>query len=352
MNWRPKQTSAITAPPGRPPTTSSPFDGLREALPNSEIVHVDGSDRIAAARAAAGADVAIVVAGLNWNDEGEYITNDNTDSLDILGFPFNSRILQFVSGKVAAMGKRFAKGGDRRSLMLHPGDEALIAAVAAANPRTAVVVIGGSAIIMEAWRHRVAAILMAWYPGMEGGRAIAEVLTGAHEPGGRLPVAIPTDPRHLPFFDADAESIVYDSWWGQRKLDRDGHSAAFPFGFGLGYTTFEMELIDHRVFNDGASATVRVRNTGPRSGSTVAQIYAINDGPEAVPQLIGFRRVEMPAGGVDDVAVSLDLTPTMRRDPETRTWSRRPGEWGIVVSPCSPSAMTHIRPLLADHGAR
>src|SRR6185436_7685903 len=101
--------------------------------------------------------------------EGEFIANDNTESLKILGFPFNSRVLQFVGGKVAALGKRFAKGGDRQSLTLHRPDEELIAAVAEAHTRTAVVVIGGSAIIMEAWRHHVPAVLMAWYPGMEGG---------------------------------------------------------------------------------------------------------------------------------------------------------------------------------------
>ena len=336
----------------RPPATSSPLDGLREALPHTEIVYVDGSDAAATARAAADADVAIVVAGMTWNDEGEFIANDNTESLKILGFPFNSRVLQFVAGKFAASGKRFAKGGDRQSLTLHRADEELIAKVTEANAHTVVVVIGGSVIIMEAWRHHVPAVLMAWYPGMEGGRAIADVLTGAQEPGGRLPVAIPTDASHLPFFDARAATIAYDSWWGQRKLDRDGHPAAYPFGFGLGYTTFVMELVDHRASDGEAVATVHVRNTGQRAGSTVAQVYAISDAADGVPQLVGFRRVELPAGGQDRVAINLDLTPTMQRDPETRTWSRRPGEWGIVVSSCSPGTPTNVRPLLTESGAR
>lgn len=336
----------------RPPATCSPLDGLREALPNTHIVHVDGSDPVAAARAAADAEFAIVVAGMTFDDEGEYIANDNTESLKVLGFPFNSRILQFLGAKFADVGKRFAKGGDRKSLTLHRSDEALIASVADANPRTAVVVIGGSAIIMEAWRQRVPAILMAWYPGMEGGRAIADVLTGAQEPGGRLPVAIPTDARHLPFFDAAAKTIVYDSWWGQRKLDRDGHSAAYPLGFGLGYTSFEMKLVDHRLSDGEAVATVRVRNTGGRAGSTVVQVYAVSDAAGAVPQLVGFRRVELPAGAVDTVDVSLDLTPTTQRDPETKVWSPRPGEWGIVVSDRSPTTPADVRPLLASDDAR
>ena len=336
----------------RPPATSSPLDGLREALPHNRIVHVAGSDPATAARAARDADAAIVVAGLNWSDEGEFVANTNPDSLNALGFPFNSRVLRFIGGKLASLSKRFAQGGDRKALTLHRPDEALIATVAAANPRTVVVVIGGSAIIMEAWRHQVPAILMAWYPGMEGGRAIADVLTGAQEPGGRLPVAIPTDACHLPFFDTEAKTIIYDSWWGQRKLDRDGHPAAYPFGFGLGYTTFDMELLNHRVADGEAVATVRVRNTGQRAGSTVAQVYVISDADDAVPQLVGFRRVELPAGGEDTVAIDLDLTPTTQRDPETRTWSRRPGQWGIVVSPCSPSTSTDARPLLTEETAQ
>ncbi|WP_319455992.1 MULTISPECIES: beta-glucosidase family protein [unclassified Mycobacterium] len=335
----------------RPPAVSSPLDGLREALPHTQIMHLDGSDPAAAARAATDADVAIVVAGMTWDDEGEFIANTDMDSLNVLGFPFNSRVLQFIGGKLATFGKQFAKGGDREVLTLHGSDEALISTVVAANPRTAVVVIGGSAIIMEAWRHQVAAILMAWYPGMEGGRAVADVLIGAQEPGGRLPVAIPTDARHLPFFDAHAKSIVYDSWWGQRKLDRDGNAAAYPFGFGLGYTTFDMELIDHAVSDQEAVATVRVMNTGRRAGSTVAQVYALSDAADAVPQLVGFRRVELPAGGEETVEISLDLTPTKQRDPETGTWSRRPGEWGIVVSSCSPTTPTNVRPLLVDSDA-
>jgi beta-glucosidase len=161
----------------RPPSTSSPLDGLREALPHTMIVHVDGSDPAAAVRAAADADAVIVVAGMTWNDEGEFIVNDNMDSLDVLGFPFNSRVLQFVGGKLATLGKRFAKGGDRQALTLHRPDEELIAALAAANPRTVVVVIGGSAIIMEPGDTRSR---RSWWPG-----------TRAWKEAGRSPTSSP-----------------------------------------------------------------------------------------------------------------------------------------------------------------
>jgi beta-glucosidase len=113
-----------------------------------------------------------------------------------------------------------------------------------------------------------------------------------------------------------------------------------------------MELVDHRASDGEAVATVRVRDTGQRAGSTFAQVYGIGDAADAVPQLVGFRRVELPAGGEDTVAINLDLTPTMQRDPETRTWVRRPGEWGVVVSACSPGASTNVRALRADNGAQ
>jgi beta-glucosidase len=307
-----------------PPATCSPLDGLREALPGVEVVHARD------AAAARDADAAVVVAGMGFADEGERMLNDHPDALAVFGFPFTLRPVRVLAGRLAS---RFAQGGDRRSLTLPARDEKLIAAVAAANPRTVVVLIGGSAIVMESWRHRVPVILLAWYAGMEGGRAIADVLTGAAEPGGRLPFAIPTDAAHLPFFDPHARRITYDARWGQRKLDLDGHPAAYPFGFGLGYTTFDMHLI--RVA-DG-SAVVGVTNTGQRSGSTVVQVYAVDDeAARPVPNLVGFRRVALDAGARAEVTVDLDLTPTRERDPATRTWTRRPGTWRLLAAPHSP----------------
>lgn len=325
-----------------PPSTVSPLQGLREALPTVDIIHCDGTDLAASVRTASVADAAIVVAGLDANDEGERILAEGGPGPALFGFPFTLRPVRYLLDKITVRAgelfSQFGRGGDRTSLTLHTGDENLIEAVALANPRTAVVVIGGSAILMDAWRDAVPAILVGWYPGMEGGRALADVLTGAAEPGGRLPVAIPRRAEHLPFFDPDASSVVYDAWWGQRKLDRDGNPAAFPFGFGLGYTTFEVELIAHRAAETDGVATVRVANTGSRPGSTVVQIYAFDsDAPRPVPQLIGFTRVELAAGKNAAVDVHLDLTPTRERDPRTRMWSRRSGMWRILAVPHSPS---------------
>lgn len=320
----------------RPPTTCSPLQGLREALPGTDLLHV-ARDPAAAARAARHADAAIVVVGLGPRDEGERLLAVGGPDPRVFGFPFRLRpVRRLLNAAIAAAG-RILGGGDRSRLTLHPDDEALVTAVAAANPRTAVILIGGSAILTESWRHDVAAILMGWYPGMEGGRALADILTGTTEPGGRLPFAIPTDAAHLPLFDPSAEAVTYDAWWGQRKLDRDGVRAAFPFGFGLGYTTFDVELVGHCADDEGGVADVRVTNTGARPGSAVVQVYAFDAAaPRPVPQLVGFRRVVLDSHATETVAVALDLTPTRQRDPHTRTWSRRPGDWRVLAAQHSP----------------
>ena len=311
-----------------PPSTRTPLEGLRQALPATNITFDDGTNRASAIKTAAQADAAVVVVGYEAGDEGEMMMDPNMD-LSILGWPFTTKPAKALIAKIAAwQGPRtLGTGGDRDSLTLHPEDEQLILDVTSANPRTVVVVIGGSAIIMEAWRHQAPAILMAWYPGMEGGRAIADILTGAREPGGRLPLAIPTSADHLPFFDKHATSITYDAWWGQRKLDHDGHPAAYPFGFGLGYTTFDCTLL---AIN-GDALLVRVTNTGDREGSTVAQVYAVEESAN-IPQLVGFRRVRLLAGEAADITVDLDLTPMRERDPETKQWTPRLGVWHLVIN--------------------
>lgn len=118
------------------------------------------------------------------------------------------------------------QGGDRDSLRLRPADEDLI--------RTVVAVMGGSAVIMEEWRDTVPAILMLWYPGMEGGYALADVILGREEPGGRLPCVFPKSEENLPYFDEDVEEIKYGLFHGYRLLQKNGAEPAFPFGFGLG----------------------------------------------------------------------------------------------------------------------
>ena len=329
----------------RPPSTVSPLQGLREALPGTEITTATGPSPEAAAAVAAAAEVAIVVVGLDQHDEGESVVTGGVE-VGVLGRAFRSGPLRAPLVALMNVASRFVRGGDRNSLELRSTDVDLIRAVSAANPRTIVVLVGGSAIMTETWRSSVPALVLAWYGGMEGGRALADVLTGAAEPGGRLPFVIPTDAAHLPLFDSTAKSVVYDDRWGQRKLDADGHTAAFPFGYGLGYTTFEHRLVEHRFDDEGGVAEVRVTNTGERRGSTVVQLYAADVSLERpVAQLLGFQKVTLDPHSERVVSVALDAMPTLQRDPETRHWSPRPGEWAVLAAPCSPSSWEGARPL-------
>ncbi len=321
----------------RPPSTVSPLQGLREALPGVRITTTTGQNQGRAAALAAAAETAIVVVGLDQHDEGESVVTGGVD-VGVLGRTFGSGPLRRVLIGLAHLASRFVRGGDRSSLTLRPSDERLIQAVVAANPRTVVVLISGSAILTETWRDSVPALLMAWYGGMEGGRALASVLTGGEEPGGRLPFVLPTDAAHLPFFDSAAKFVEYDEQWGQRRLDGEGHRPAFPLGFGLGYTTIEHRLLEHTLDNTGGHADVLVTNTGHRKGSTVVQVYAadVSVGRPAA-QLLGFRKVTLQPGAEDTVRVVLDAGPTMQRDPTTRRWSPRTGEWALLASQHSPN---------------
>lgn len=320
----------------RPPATVSPLQGLREALPRVRITAASGRNERTAAALAAAADTAIVVVGLDQHDEGESVVTGGVD-VGVLGRAFGAGALRRALIGLAHLASRFVRGGDRSSLNLRPSDVRLIRAVAAANPRTVVVLIGGSAILTEEWRGHVPALVLAWYGGMEGGHGLADVLTGAAEPGGRLPFVLPADPAHLPPFDPAAKSVVYDDKWGQRRLDGEGNAPAFPFGFGLGYTTFEHRLLNHHFDDTGGTADVLVTNTGNRMGSTVVQVYAADvSAPRPVAQLLGFRKVTLQPGAETAVRVSLDAGPTLQRDPATRHWSSRTGDWALLAGQHSP----------------
>jgi beta-glucosidase len=217
----------------------TPLAGITAAFPNALITVVDDDDVEAAAAAAASAQVAVVVAGFDGRDEGEYIGADTMARPELLALfpPLPSDWVDAgvdLSTVVMTAGAGF--GGDRESLSLRPIDERIIAAVAAANPCTVVAVVAAGAVITEAWRHQVPAVVVMWYAGMEGGHALADVLMGAQNPSGRLPFSIPTSADHLPFFDRDATAITYGRFHGQRLLDQLGVAAAFPHGFGLSYT--------------------------------------------------------------------------------------------------------------------
>ena len=298
-----------------PPSSVTILDGMRERL-GAKLIHIGGTDPAAAAAAARGADVAVIVVGLSSVDEGESLIGVDTASTQLLGGIARFRPVAAILVRVAAaVGKLKKFGGDRRDLRLHAEDVALIQAVAKVNTRTVVVVIGGGTIVLDPWDTEVAAVLLAWYPGMEGGHAIADVLLGYAEPAGRLPMAIPHRQTDLPAVDWDAATVKYDRWWGQRKLDRDGVAAAYPLGFGLGYTTFSMADLDiGPLAGERFRVSVTVANTGVRAGHHVVQIYAMQpaDTGRPVHHLVGFRSVHLESGADARITVDCSVRPVQR----------------------------------------
>jgi len=328
----------------RAPHVVTALAGLRAALPGVKVTHLDGTSLGEAVAAAAGADAAVVVVGYTAADEGEYVGSFDPD-LAALYPP--SEDPQALSKLAQAWdeGPQWV-GGDRTSLRLHPEDEALIRSVSAANPRTVVVVVAGAAVTMEAWRHDVPAVLLAWYGGMEGGAALADVLLGTAEPGGRLPFVIPCSEDDLPAFDRSATTVTYDAWHGQRLLDRDGKEPAYPLGFGLSYSRFDVSATKAVLDVDAGvlEATASVRNTGDRSGRHVVQLYAsrpLPDHPGVDRRLIDFASVDLAAGAAQQLLFRTPLARLCRREGPGR-WVVPLGEYGIEVASnaADPEAVT------------
>jgi beta-glucosidase len=324
----------------RPPYVVTPLAGLRAALePEVEVVHDDGSVPGAAAETAGGADAALVVVGYTHEDEGEFI--------DFTGDP---RMLDvFPPAEDPALAERLrtelvvpegqGRGGDRDSLRLRPEDEELIAAVAGANRRTVVAVMSGSAVITEAWCGGVAGILMLWYPGMEGGNALADMVLGAVNPGGRLPCVFPKSESDLPPFDKNAETIGYGLLHGYRLLEREGAEAAFPFGFGLGYTSFalgDLRLEAGEIAEDGTlRASVEVTNTGSRAGEEVVQLYVGARGSRVerpVKELKAFERVHLEPGQSERVALEVPASALAYYEEDGSDWVVEAGTYEVTVA--------------------
>jgi beta-glucosidase len=310
----------------RAPEVVTPLQGLTAALPGAVVRHVADDSPAAAAAAAAEADVAVVVVGYTALDEGEYIgAGMFADPALLALFPpvrdsavgrqLLDRFRSEAGSDVSIVGSQGA-GGDRASLRLREVDAQIIRAVAAANPRTVVAVVTAGAVLTEEWRHAVPAVLLSWYSGSEGGHALADVLFGEVDASGRLPFSIPTTEEHLPSFDRDATAITYDKWFGQRLLDRDGHTAAFPLGFGLSYTAFGLAGLEvGRLDGETFEATVTVTNTGGRAGRHVVQLYGrpAEPGPDFPARvLVGFAPVALDAGESARVTVRGSVRPLQR----------------------------------------
>ncbi len=273
----------------------TPLQGIEEAVGSAVTIDHIGKDSLEPADEIViqQADAAIVVSGLTSDDEGE--------------------------GLIAA--------GDRLELGLSPERVALIQNVAALNPRTIVVLQGGSAITMGDWLPDIEALLMAWYPGQMGGHAIANLLFGDANPSGKLPLTIPRSVDDLPPFDAISKSVTYRYFHGYRHIDREGLDPQFEFGFGLSYTTFAIDELQADRSSAAAEDIVRfsvdVTNTGSVAGAEVVQLYVTYPGSvvaRANLELKGFQKVTLEPGETQTVEIELPVNSLAYYDVAESAW--------------------------------
>jgi beta-glucosidase len=284
--------------------SSSPLEAIKAMVPNAAVTFRDGRYITDAVEQAKQADIAIVYA-VEWRTEGY----------------------------------------DQPDLSLPEGQDELIAAVAATNPNTIVVLETGGPVKMP-WLGKTAAAIEAWYPGARGGQAIASVLFGETNPSGRLPVTFPASEEQLPRPKLDgsdwvepytADNIppggeklhanynIEGSDVGYRWFARKTLKPLFPFGFGLSFTTFSID----RLSLKGRTATFTVKNTGERPGDEIAQLYLVHRAGEKIRRLVGFQRTHLQPGESRQVTVTID--PRLLADWKNDGWSMPAGEYGFAL---------------------
>ena len=232
------------------------------------------------------------------------------------------------------------EGVDRGSMQLPGGQDALIERVSGANPRCAVVLFGGSAVELP-WLEAVPALVQAWYPGQEGGRSIAQLLFGDINPSGRLPFSWPKrleDVAAHAIGEYGPDRIRYSEGLnlGYRWHDADGPAPLFPFGFGLGYTSFsaqwqQLDSADPHCIR----ALANIRNTGERAGAALLQCYVSPPRgmvPHAPKSLAAFSKVFLQAGESTTVELLIPARSISYYDPDTAQWRAPAGEYSFHLA--------------------
>jgi beta-glucosidase len=235
---------------------------------------------------------------------------------------------------------------DAPDMSLPQGQDALISAIAKANPHTLVVLETGGAVVMP-WISDVAAVLEAWYAGTGGADAIADVLFGKANPSGRLPVTFPASIDQYPRPDIPGwgrpEGEYFDAphpegaFVGYRWLDRNKQQPLFPFGFGLSFTNFEYQNLEVQGGKE-LTLSFKVTNVGGRAGADVPQVYLTSVNGSRALRLIGFRRVILAPGESQQVQLKVDPRLLARFDEHANRWEIGSGSYEVAVS---SSAVEH-----------
>jgi beta-glucosidase len=296
---------------------SAPLAAIEAKAPNATVTFLDGTNATAAATAAAKADVAIIFA-TQWESEG-------TD-LASLSLPSNTT-------------DSFNQSYDQN---------ALITAVAAQAKRVIVVLENGSPVLMP-WLGNVHGVLESWYPGVQGGQAIADLLFGDVNPSGKLPITFPVQDSDLPqqTISATDTTVTYSEGllMGYRWYDGKQIAPLFPFGYGLSYTNYAYSGLNAQADASGnVTVTFTVRNTGSRAGSEIAEVYAALPSGLGEPpkRLVGWQKVALQPGQSQQVSVSIAPKLLSTWDATNHVWKLNNGAYQLIAGASSrdPNALT------------
>jgi beta-glucosidase len=353
------------------PYVVTPLEGIRRYLEGqaatvAEVLHCEDHEIDRARELAGQVDAVVIVAGNDYNDEGEFVVPESVEGEHPLVTGTRNQGMLLKTLLVKAIVKRLgasytsdsgeAVGGDRQNLGLKEEQLAMIRAVGGINPHTVVALVGGSMIIPTGWGDAVPAVLYGWYAGMEGGTALARILFGEVSPEGKLPFTVPQREEDLPFFSFTDREIEYDRYHGYTLLDARGIEPAYPFGFGLSYTSFALSGLDVQAVPPAISASVTVENTGDRPGAEVVQLY-IGKPDSAVDRaeklLKAFAKVRLDPGESRRLTLTVPRRELAFYDPDQDDWIVEPGNYRVHLGTSSATSALQTRDVqLADFAGK
>lgn len=294
-----------------PSYTVTPLEGIMNASPDADVIYYNGENIEHAKKLAKQVDNVVFVVGYNHDDEGEYVTGDEFDS---------------YTGGI---------GGDRKqTLGLHEDEVALIKQVGPQNSNSTVVLIGGNMIMITEWMDYVSSILMAFYPGQEGGTALAQILFGEVNPSAKLPFVLPYSEADLPQVNWDTTNQYYEYYHGYTKLDKEGVAPLLPYGFGLSYTSFNLFDAAFSYENGVVKASCTVQNIGKVYGAEVVQMYVGFENSQInrpKKLLRGFTRVALNPGETAQVEIACPVEKLQYYNVEKAEMQLESMEYSVYI---------------------
>lgn len=285
------------------PYTVTAYQGIKARFGAQNVALYNGCNTKKAVEAAKSSDYIVVCVGSDWLQEGEFLVN---------------------LGNVKKKPK--GSGGDRVDLRLPAEDVKLIRALSGCGKKLIVNIMGGSAYVINEWLDIADAVLMSFYSGIEGGNALADIISGDKNPGGKLPFTVAKRAEDYPSFlhiGAKNKEIEYGYYHGYTLFDKKNTEPEFPFGFGLSYTSFEIKNASSVREGDKITVKAEIANVGAVDGEEVLQVYVSSnctDKDRPVKLLKGFKRVNVAASQSAAAEIQVDVEDIKFYNPESGEW--------------------------------